>query len=146
MTEHNRRATDSPDSVERIVSLEVNVQHVKESVNDVKESVTSLAEDLREHIRSEDGIAGSITQLRVAAEMNNETLNRMASALEQVPTQNTRVHSLEEWRGRVDTWVEKTEARQDDSGEKINRIYWMCGLIAAVIPGVWALLTYFKAI
>jgi methyl-accepting chemotaxis protein len=125
--------------MERIVALESNSHYVKAVVDD-------LATALKDHINSEDGIALAVQEVSIATKQNTATMDRMANTLDTLAVQGQRVRSLEEWRGRVDPHLEKAHERLDEASEKVNRLYWLAGLAAVVIPAIWAILLHFQVL
>lgn len=144
MVEHNRRVTDNP---ERLTSLEVNMAHVKESVD-------TLNGKLQDHIDDEGTsvtkLHGAIEKLAATSEHHGQVMTKMADTLEGIVAQNTRIYLLESHSKRHEESIQKMDARQDivedkveRNFEKIDRLYWVGGLVGIAISGLWAIFTFF---
>jgi regulator of replication initiation timing len=141
MPDQARRAEDKPAMVERVIALEYNVTHVKDTVD-------GLASHLREHIDDEGAslkvMGEALQRVSLATELNTATMERMANTLETVAQQNVRLHSVEEWRSRVDPKVEATETKLEATKDRIDFIYKLVAVGVPVIIAAWTLLTHFN--
>lgn len=130
--EFNRRATDRPEVIERVVALETNI-------NNVKDAVTELTGDLRSHIRDESSDVGNLTiaieRLSANQETQTRTLERVADTLQTVAVHSARVQSLEDWR-------DKTEGRLDEVTSKVAFIFRLAAITVPVGGAVWAIVEY----
>lgn len=140
----NRRLTDNP---ERVASLEANVLNVKEKVND-------LSEKLQDHIDDEGTnvmkLHVAIEKIATTSEHHGVVMTKISDTLEGLVAQNTRLHLLENHASRHEDAITKIDARQDiiedkveRNFEKTDRLYWISGLVATAITGIWAVFTFF---
>lgn len=125
--------------VERMIALEYNVGHIKDTVGD-------LGNDLRDHIRDESEVIRdlavsmqkvvSATESNAIATASNAATNeRLSDTLSKMADHTVRVQSLEAWR-------EKAEPSLD----KAKMMWWFCTIAAVIVPGGWAVLTHFKIV
>jgi hypothetical protein len=140
----DRRATDNP---ERVASLEANVLNVKEKVHD-------LTEKLQDHIDDEGTnvlkLHVAIEKIAATSEHHGVVMGKISDTLEGLVAQNTRLHLLESHSSRHEEAITKIDARQDiiedkveRNFEKTDRLYWISGLVATAITGIWAVFTFF---
>ena len=130
MTEFNRRITDRPEFADRVVALETNIDHIRTSVSDLGEKLSGHISDETAEVSN---ITDAVSRVQVTQDVQTRTLDRMATAIEQVAVHSSRVQALEDWRG-------KTEVRLDETVTRVSVIYKVVAAIVVLSPAVWAML------
>jgi len=140
----DRRVTDNP---ERVASLEANVSHIKETVSDLN---TKLQDHIDDEGVSVNKLHIAIEKIATTSEHHGVVMNKISDTLEGLVAQNTRLYLLESHTSRHEEAITKLDARQDviedkveRNFEKTDRLYWLSGLVATAITGLWAVLTFF---
>jgi len=148
MDSPRRRLTDLEDAPVRMAALEITVKHAKEAIDD-------LSKDLKEHVAEEHqnlkAITSSIQRLAFTSESHQTTLTSIAGTLQDLAAQGARITSLEEYRVRTEKLDEKQDklltelaVQQEQTSESVGRLYWVAGLVATAVSGLWAVATRFK--
>lgn len=126
----DRRTEDKPAMVERVVALETNV-------SSIHDAVTSLGDDLRQHIVTESEVIRDLAVAMQAVvsttDTNAKTMERMSSSLDKMADHTTRVAALEAWRDKA-----------EPSLDKAKMMWWFVTVAAVIVPGLWAVATHFK--
>jgi len=134
--QHNRRASDHPDVVERVGRVESSILEIKDTLN--------------EHIRDETAVFREIaegqTRLAVTAENQNKQLDKLTEAMTKVVEHSVRVDALEGRLDKMDDRNEKVEERLDDHDWRLKIIWWAAPTAVLLIGAAWTVLTYFKVI
>ena len=133
MDNPQRRSTDQPDHVERIVRIETNVEHVANVVGELKDA---LAEHVKDESHQFKGVADNYAQVAVDISRLADASVRTTKAIEQMADHSTRLHSLESFKERVEPLIE-------DTASKINKIWWsvpiLWTVLIALAGGAWAI-------
>jgi len=143
----NKRRTDGADYVERVVALEVNVDNVKDAV-------LTLADDLRTHIADEQSsiemVNVAIERLATTAEQHSTTMAKMATSLEAIAAHNARVSVLEATSAVTENRLTGLDGRVDEVeddviGLKLERSFLVKAVvvISTLIGAGWSVFTFF---
>lgn len=152
-----RRYTDTPEGLERLVRLETDVMHVKSSVDvfsdrlEVHMSETGKSFIELRHTMSM--LANSIEKQVIASNYLTDSTSKMSDAIQILTKADIRINSLEEAKARCDVAIqiaiadrEKMHEAINRATERVDRLYWLVPLVVTVVAGAWELFTHFKII
>jgi hypothetical protein len=133
--DYNRRVSDQPDAMERIVRVEDAVASIKDSLQSHIEEETMVLKDMAAgQLKSADAITDltvSMAKLAVIAEKQDQRAER----------QDARADKQD---ARFERLTNDVEKRLDNVENKVS-IIWTLGPIAVMlISGFWAAATHFK--
>ena len=142
LPEHNRRFTDV--QVERLSKVESEVTHIKTSIDSVSDK---LQGHIDQNNKGFEELRASMHRLATTAEVQStismqqaDSMKQLATTVSDIAKNDFKISTLEDFRIRTDGHLKacdlKHETTKDElrkTTERINRIYWLGGLLIAAI-------------
>lgn len=152
LPEQNRRYTD--EHGERIVKLEVDVNHVRGSLDNISEK---LQDHVEQNAKGFAELRDSMTRLAISAEVQSATsrqqadsMSKLANTVSDIAKNDFKISTLEDFRLRTEAHLnhcnaehKATTEKLNKTTEKIDRLYWLAPLVLLAIQGIWEVYQHF---